>query len=171
MKISTIFTALLCGLLFVACDYESFEEESALGALEEGNAFVRLLTGNATGVAEVEVSEASTSSEVAVESRTVDDNDVTVMYDLGGTAEYGTIYTIEGASQSGGSLLIPFQVDEEVTTPAQADINITFLVDTLMAGSQTIEFTLTGATSADGTPVDVGQGPLRTNLVLTLVND
>jgi len=171
MKFTNIMAALLCGLCFVACDYESFEEESALGDLQTGNAFVRLITGGVAGTEDVVVGEESTSADVTIESSSVRGGDVTVEYSLGGTAEYGTIYTIEGASQSGGNLLIPFQESVDNTAPARADITINFMVDTLMAVDQTIELSLVSATSSDSESLDVGQGPLRQSLTINLLND
>ena len=168
MKLTSLFVALCCGLLFVACDYESLSDETALSELELTNPFVRFL-GDIGGTADVEVSEDNTSTSLTVESRVVTGEETTVEYNLGGTAEYGTIYEIEGASASGGTVSIPFQTGES-TAPASGTIDINFLVDTLMTPNQTIELTLAGA-SAGGTSVDVGQGDLRRSFTLTLVND
>ena len=168
MKLTSLFALLCCGLLFVACDYESLEDETSLAELETGNAFVRFL-GDFSGMEEVVVSEDNTTTSVTVESRVVDGNETTVNYNLGGTAEYGTIYTIEGASAAGGSIAIPFQEGDN-TAPANLDINIMFLVDTLITPGQTIELTLASA-SAGGNAVDVGQGDLRREFTITLVND
>lgn len=157
--------------MLASCDYDSFEEESALGGIQTANPFVRLLTGNAGGTVDVEVSEGSTTTDVAIESQLTTGGNTSVNYTLGGTAEYGTIYTIEGATASGGTLSIPFQEDPDNNAPAQADVTINFLVDTLVVNPQTIELTLASASSDDGSTLDVGQGSLRRTLVITLVND
>jgi|AntRauTorckE5430_2_1112549.scaffolds.fasta_scaffold00374_7 hypothetical protein len=170
MKFTKILIVALLSASFVACDYESFEEESALGNLQFGNTFVRLLTGGIDGTTDVEVSETNTSATVGVESRDESGSEVSVEYSLGGTAAYGTIYTIDGATQSGGTLTIPFQESADNTGPAQADIDITFLVDTLTTAPLTIELGLVSA-SANGAAVDVGQGVLRKDLIITLIND
>jgi len=170
MKFTKIFLAVLCGSLMFSCEWDSFEDESGLTNLENANSFVRLLTGNAAGTETVEVSQANTSTDVSIESRQTTGGEVTANYTLGGTAEYGTIYNIDGATASGGSIAIPFQTDES-TAPASGDVTINFLVDTLVAGSQTIILTLESASSDDGTTLDVGQGTLRKELILTLVND
>lgn len=157
--------------MLASCDYESFEEESALGGIQAANPFVRLLTGNAGGTTDVVVGEDDVSTTVAIESQATTGGAVSVNYTLGGTADYGTIYTIEGATESGGTLSIPFQEDPDNNAPAQADVTINFLVDTLVVNPQTIELTLASASSDDGTTLDVGQGSLRKTLVITLVND
>ena len=162
---------LLSGALLVGCDYESFEEESALVNLQQGNRFVRLdnsIVGNAL---EATVSEEDTTFSVAVANPFNSGSDVTVSYSLGGTAEYGEIYTIDGASASGGDIVLPFQENAESVQISQEDIVINFLVDTLLTAPQTIELTLTGASASGGESFDVGQGDLFGNVTITLVND
>ena len=171
MKLQHIILGLFCGLMLVACDYESFEEETALSGLQEGNPFVRLLTGGADGTAETTVSPTSTGFAVSVESQVVRDADVTVNYTLGGSAAYGTVYEIDGASAAGGSVTIPFDDGAGGTSFTSEDININFLVDTLLNGPETIVVELADATATNGVSVDAGQGPLRKSLTITLVND
>lgn len=172
MKIQHILLALLCSFALASCDYDSFEEETALSGLEDVNPFVRLLTGGAGGTSTVTVSEDTDDFVVSVESQvTVPNTDVTVTYSLGGTAEYGTIYEIEGGSAAGGTLAIPFQNESSPTAFNSEDISINFLVDSLMSESATIILTLDEVSSSNGTAVDAGQGPLRKELVITLVND
>lgn len=171
MKLHHIFTGLACSLVLLACDYESYEEESALGGLQDVAPFVRLLTGEAAGTVEAVVGESDTTFTVEVESQLVTPNDVTVEYALGGTAEYGEIYTIDGADASGGSLTIPFGDLSSTPTFPNEDVVINFLVDTLMSAPQTIVFDLVDATAENGMEVQAGQGPLRRSLTITLVND
>ena len=164
---------LLSGTLLVGCDYESFEEESALEQLEFGNPFVRLdnsIVGNAL---EATVSEDDSTFSVSVANPFNSGSDVTVSYSLGGSAEYGEIYTIEGANAGGGSIFLPFQDpdDDESVAISQDNIVINFLVDTLLTAPQTIELTLTEASASGGEAYDVGQGDLFGNVTITLVND
>ena len=172
MKYLLITALLACGV-FVGCDYESYEEERTLENLTYGNKFVRLLTGGVTGMFEFVVGEEEAPGlNVNVQNLFGDGGDVTVEYSLGGTADYGEDYIIEGASASGGTLTIPFDnADPESTAPAQAPIFIELLVDTLVNGPQTIELSLVSATNSDGETVDVGQGTLRKDLTINLVND
>ncbi|MGB3802099.1 MAG: hypothetical protein WA952_19920 [Lewinella sp.] len=173
MRIPTILSILICGFLVTGCDYESYEEELALGDLITGEKFVRFSTGGASGMSEFVISEdGDSTTNVVIQNLFPGGGDVTVDYAIGGTAEYGSIYSIEGATETGGTLVVPFQnADSTSTAPAEASFMIEFLVDTLLTAPQTIVLDLQSATSSDNTPFDVGQGSLRTTLTITLVND
>ena len=173
MNLNSLLALAVCALCFVSCDFDPYEDESALAGLETGNPYVRLLTGGATGTEEIVVSESTAASEdITVEYPFITGGDLTVQYTLGGTAEYGTIYTIEGATANGGTVTIPFDNDDpESTATPSTDITIEFVADTLVDGPQTIILKLESATSADGLTVDVGQGSIRSMLTINLLND
>jgi hypothetical protein len=154
----------------VSCDYDSFEEETALQQLEFANPFVRLQNSDVGGVRTVEVSDSGQTFTLDIVNASNVFADLTVDYSLGGSAEYGTIYTTDVGDEMGGTVDLPF--DDGSGTDARVFETITFttLVDTLLNGPQTIEVELTGVTST-GPTYDVGQGPLYRSLTITLVND
>lgn len=171
MKSLKYFTLLLGAIALVACDYESFEDESGLELLEEGIPFVRLTNSIEDNALDATLSEADTTTSVTLINPNNNGVDYTVNYTLGGSATFGEIYTVEGATASGGSIALPFDNGTDGTGFSEADIEFEFLVDTLASGSQTIELTLTDATASDGSPVNVGQGGLFQNVTITLMND
>ena len=173
MKRFNLFTLLVCTLLLVGCDYDAYEDEKALTELENGNRFVRLLTGGATGTSEFVVSETTPGSiPVVVENLFSSGEDLTVEYGLGGTAVFGEDYTIEGATASGGTVTVfDDNGDPEDTSPAAGVISIELFIDTLIDGPKTIIVELLSATSPNGDVYDVGQGDLRQSTTIDLIND
>jgi hypothetical protein len=171
MKMQYILICLISLAALSSCDYESYEEESALTGLAPTDPFVRLITGGAGGTEEAVVSPTDTTFEVEIESQLVIPADVTVDYTLGGTATYGEVYEIPGATASGGSVTIPWGDLNGVTTFPSEAVTINFLVDTLLNGPETIIIDLVSASTTDGAAVLPGQGPLRNSLTLTLEND
>ena len=173
MKLPHILILLFCTLAAVSCDYESYEEEQGLANLETGNPYVRFLTEEGASSIDVVVSEDEAGFiPVVVQYPFISGGDVTVQYNIGGTAEFGDIYTIEDATATGGTVTIPFEnASEDDVSPPNQLILIELFVDTLVGGPETIELSLESATSADGGTVDVGQGPLRRSLTINLVND
>ena len=173
MKRFNLFTLLVCAVLIISCDYESYEDEKALTELDFGNRFVRLITGGAAGSSEFVVSEATPGQiNVFVENLFSSGEDVSIDYGLGGTAVFGEDYTIEGATASGGTVLIADEnIDPEDTSPAAGVIPIELFIDTLADGPKTIIVELLSASSPDGEVYDIGQGDLRQSTTINLVND
>lgn len=78
-------------------------------------------------------------------------SNVTVNYSLGGTAIFGTDYTIEGATASGGSVIIDYSNTPNVDgLPFNTDILITALTDGIPDGDKSIIITLTSASNEQG---------------------
>lgn len=104
---------------------------------------------------------AAAGVELEVEAPTGTLSDITVNYTLGGTAEFGTDYTIDGATASGGSFVIEHRQSADPNDFQNLD-NGTFtivpLVDGVSEGDETVEVTLVSATNADGETFDVGRG-------------
>ena len=173
MKRFNLFTLLVCAVLVVSCDYDSYEDEKALTELDFGNRFVRLVTGGAAGTTEFVVSEGTPGLiPVLIENLFSTGEDVTVEYGLGGTAVFGEDYTIEGASASGGTVTVLDDNDDpENTSPATGLIAIELFVDTLESGPKTIIVELLSADSPDGEVYELGQGDLRQSTTINLVND
>ena len=57
------------------------------------------------------------------------------------------------------------------TAITTGDLVLDILPDTLVMGPKTIVVTLTDVTSEDGLTIDAGQGPLRKELIIDLIND
>lgn len=90
-------------------------------------------------------------------------SDITVDYTLGGSATFGTDYTIDDATAAGGSILLRHDNrtssgDRDVNDFAFVDINITALHDAQADADETVVITLTRATGADGTDFAIGRG-------------
>ncbi|MEN0004552.1 MAG: hypothetical protein AAF798_10420 [Bacteroidota bacterium] len=155
----------LAGSLFVACEYDSFEEEGALSGIEgtEQNPFVRLdntLQGSAS------VDEGDGTLGITVENLFPTETDVTVAYELGGTATFGEDYTIAGATATGGTIDIIW--DADAFGIALEDIVIEVIDDCAVETGETITIALTSATAANGRAYDVGQGSLHREVTVSL---
>lgn len=89
------------------------------------------------------------------------DTDVTVTYTLGGTAVFGTDYTIAGATATGGTATIIPNVEGD-GDPSTLDLDIVILDNTDVAGeddeAKTIEITLTGASDNKEDELTLGVG-------------
>ena len=92
-----------------------------------------------------------------VEVPTGSTSNVTINYSLGGTAVFGTDYTISGATSAGGSIVIvPDPGDDPADLIDNADIEVTLLTDGIGDGEKIIEITLTSATNSEG-EISVGR--------------
>lgn len=88
------------------------------------------------------------------------DSDVTVTYTLGGTAVFGTDYTIAGATAAGGTVIIVPNV-EEAGNPSTLDLDVVILDNTDISADdaepKTIEITLTGASDTKESELTLGE--------------
>ncbi|CAH0999873.1 hypothetical protein LEM8419_01143 [Neolewinella maritima] len=173
MKRFNIILLAVCALFVASCDYDTYEDENAVTQLENGEKFVRILTGGADGEQTVTVSETTPGLiPVEVENLFAFGEDVTVEYGLGGSAAFGADYTVEGASASGGTVVVNAENDDaEDNSPSTGVIEIELFVDTLVNGPETIIVELLSAATPSNTTINVGQGSLRKTLTINLVND
>lgn len=85
-------------------------------------------------------------------------SNVTVDYSFSGTAVYGTDFTVDGASASGGTLQIVLTTTpNQDGQPVNGDITVNFLTDDIVDGDKTLVIALTNASNAEGT-LAVGRG-------------
>lgn len=98
----------------------------------------------------------STTLNVEIPTGTV--SDVTVNFTFGGTAVYGTDFTVPGGSSAGGNVVItPAPGDDPTDVIDNADFTVSFLTDDTQDGNKTLVITLTSASNAEG-EINVGRG-------------
>jgi len=152
-----IFNLLFIALLLIGCDEYNYLEDQGL-ELDELPGYVAFnAPGASVNLDDEEVTEADGSVALSVEVPTGSLSDVTVNYEISGSAVFGTDFTIEGASAAGGSVVIvldPFNF----TDFQNADIDITLLTDDVEDGEKTLTLTLVSAQNADGVTFAVGRG-------------
>ena len=155
MKLYNLIIAAVFALVIVSCGNEY--DTSEYFDLEELPGYVAFdADGNNATLAPYTATEDGGSVGVTVENPTGTLSDITVNYSLGGSAVYGTDYTIDGASASGGTLVISSNRGSVAET-FRADINVTLLTDDAVDGEKVIEITLTSASNAEG-ELAVGRG-------------
>lgn len=94
--------------------------------------------------------------------------DVAVAYALGGTAVYGTDYTIEGATAgAGGTITIPYE--PEANRNDRQDVEINVINNEITDGEKTIILTLESAETASGKEVRIGKGTTEELVAKTIV--
>ena len=166
----TIFFVAIALIVLSACT-EDFDYDERGFELQELPAYVAFNSaGTSVSLAPIEASEDDEDpAELSVEVPGGTLSDVTVNYTFGGNAVFGEDFTIEGATSSGGSVviettLVPNLNDE----PLDATIEVVLLSDGVQDGDKTLEITLTSASNAEG-ELAVGRGgteALRTATVI-----
>ncbi len=157
--INKLFIFLLAVAALASCEYDSYSEEAALSGIETQDPFVRFDNSLTGGVAVEEDTMAVVETSIRVEFTFPIETDVTIDYSLKGTATFGEDYEIDGATAQGGSITISH--DPAALAISSAQLVISVLPDMIAEGGETIEIELTGATAADNTTLNVGQGPLH----------
>ncbi|MCB0597353.1 MAG: hypothetical protein H6557_05985 [Lewinellaceae bacterium] len=112
--------------------------------------------GNSAILDDVMVTEDEGTATVTIECPTGTLSDITVDYDFGGNAVFGTDFNVAGASASGGTITVR-QKDFDVVNRSNADLEIELLTDGVADGTKTLTITLVSASNADG-PLAVGRG-------------
>ena len=155
MKLYKLIMIAFVAVMVVSCstDYDVNEYFD----LEELPGYVAFdASGNNATVADQSITEDGGSVGVIVENPTGTESDITVTYSLSGDAEFGVDYTIDGASASGGTVVISSDRGNVAET-YRATITVTALTDDVVDGDKTLTLTLTGASNAAG-EVAVGRG-------------
>ena len=155
MKISYLFILLALVIGLSSCDpdysvdqYFDLEELPGYVAFDaDGNNAVR---------DDVETAEDGGTASLVIENPTGTLTDISVSYSLSGSAVYGTDYTIDGATSSGGSLTIPAD-GGAVNQTIRASLVINLLTDSVADGEKIVTVTLTEASNAEGS-LAVGRG-------------
>ncbi len=155
MKLYNLIIILVCALFIVSCGNEY--DTTEFFDLEELPGYVAFDTdGNNAVIPDATVTEDEGSTTLTVENPTGTMSDITVNYTLAGSAVFGVDYEIDGASASGGSIVISSERGN-VNETFRTDINITLLTDDDVDGEKTIVVTLASASNATG-DVAVGRG-------------
>ena len=162
-----LFCLMVFGVLAMpSCTYDSFEEESILGEIPNSSeaAFVRF----DNSVSTVDATELDGSASVRVEFIFPIETDVTVNYTYSGTAVEGTDFTIDGGSGGSGSITVAH--DAASLTSNSADLTLNLLTDDTIDGMKDLTVTLTSASAADGTPINVGQAGMFTEVTFVIAD-
>lgn len=153
--------------VLASCTEEYNLEDNGLGVEELPGYVAFSAPGVSTSLAPEETSEDAGTVSLNVEIPTISPTDVTVNYSLGGSAIYGTDYTIDGATSSGGLVVIPRSTGINLDgLPDNADIEISLLTDDLVDGLKTIEVILESAANTEG---DIAVGRAGTDLLKTAI--
>ncbi|MCO6489692.1 MAG: hypothetical protein J5I98_14850 [Phaeodactylibacter sp.] len=149
------FMLLFVAALLTACgnDYEVSEYFD----LEELPGYVAFdAPGNSAILDDIIVTEADGSATVTIECPTGTLSDITVDYEFGGDAVFGTDFNVAGATASGGTITVG-QKTWDVVNRSNADLEIELLTDGTADGTKTLTVTLVSASNAEG-PLAVGRG-------------
>lgn len=106
----------------------------------------------------LDAKEGDTAIEFNVEIPTGTESDVTINFEFGGTAVFGTDFTCDGCTSAGGSVvLVPDDGGGTANIIDNVDILVDFPLDNVQDGDKTLTVTLVSASNAQG-PVNVGRG-------------
>ncbi|MEP5612944.1 MAG: hypothetical protein ABJP45_11875 [Cyclobacteriaceae bacterium] len=162
---------LLIAMLVVSACTEDFDLTEQYGSVEELPAYVAFNPDGTNAVIDDEdVEETDGTVTFSIENPTGTESDITVNYDLSGTAVFGTDFTITGATATGGSIVIPHKqsaTPDDFQNFDNVDLDVTLLTDAITDGTKTLNITLTSASNAAGN-IAVGRGgtdALRTAIV------
>ena len=155
-----IYILFIVFLTLNACsdDYQLSDQGVELELLPKYVAFA--VNGAGKTIAPINLNENSgtTGTRVNIEVPSGTLSDITVNYSLSGTAVFGIDYTINGATVSGGSVVIQKKTTPNLDgLPDNVSVPIIILKDNTKDGAKTIIVTLTSATSPEGSIV-VGRG-------------
>ena len=148
MLLFFIFLLSSCGNEYDINEYFDLEELPGYVAFDA--------PGNSAILDDVMVTEDEGTATVTIECPTGTLSDITVDYDFGGNAVFGTDFNVAGASASGGTITVR-QKDFDVVNRSNADLEIELLTDGVADGTKTLTITLVSASNADG-PLAVGRG-------------
>ncbi len=155
MKIYKLFILFAFALTITSCDPDYAVEDYF--DLQELPGYVAFdADGNNATMDDVSTTEDGGSVDFVIENPTGTKSDITVNYSLSGSAVYGTDYTIDGASASGGSVTIRPN-SGAVNETNRTTLTVTLLTDGVVDGEKTISILLTDASNAEGN-VAVGRG-------------
>ncbi|MDF1695622.1 MAG: hypothetical protein P1U56_07330 [Saprospiraceae bacterium] len=154
MKLYNLIIALVCTLFIVSCgnEYDTTEYFD----LEELPGYVAFDADGNTINPDRSVAEDAGAFNVFVEHPTDLTSDATANYTISGDAVWGVDYTIEGATEAGGSVVISSDRGNFAETYRGAVV-VTALADGEVDGNKTLTLTLTNASNSSG-DIAVGRG-------------
>ena len=150
-----LFVALLI-IGLIGCDEYDLADQGI--DLEELPGYVAFdAPGEEAFLDDEEVTEEDGSVSLRIEVPTGSLTDIAVSYTFSGSAVFGTDFTVDGASASGGSITIEIDESEFIDTDG-VDLEVTLLTDDVADGEKTLTVTLESAQSTDGLSFPVGRG-------------
>ncbi len=166
-----IYIVLASVIFLTGCseDFELNDNDQGLNVeLLEGEYVAFDASGANTTVPAIDAKEGDTGVALNVEIPTGTETDVTINFEFGGTAIFGTDFTCAGCTSAGGSVVIvPDPGDDPADEIDNTDILIDLLTDQNQDGNKTLTVTLVSASNGQGS-VNVGRGGtdlLRTQTV------
>jgi hypothetical protein len=150
---------ILSAVLFINCTEEYDLTNRGLN-VEELPGYVAFNADGANiNLPDVETDENGEDVELNIEIPTGNLSNITVVYNLSGTAVFDTDYTIKGASSSGGQITIEHRqsTDPEDAEADNADLVIELLQDNITDGEKIITVTLISASNEEG-EISIGRG-------------
>ena len=154
MKINIFLYALLAVFL-TSCGNEYILEDNF--DLEELPGYVAFdAPGNDAILPDVETDESAGSVDLTIETPTGTTSDITINYEISGSAVQGVDYTIDGVSGNTGSIILVHKPDDFINRD-RVDLVVNILTDDVVDDTKTLTITLTGANNAEGA-VAVGRG-------------
>lgn len=142
-------------LLYSCEDFDLADNDIALQDLPGYVAFNG--SGESATIDDVNVAEGDPDVSFNIEVPTGTLSDITVDFSFGGTAVFGTDFSVANSSAGGGSITLPHN-PSDVEDFDNVDLVISILTDGVADGDKTLTITLTGATGDDGTVFAVGRG-------------
>lgn len=146
----------IASVTMYSCD--DFELADSDIALQELPGYVAF-NGSGEDATLADIGSAEDEGDVAIniEVPTGTLSDINVDFSFGGTAVFGTDFTVSNSSASGGSIVLAHN-PSDVEDYDNVDIVATMLTDGVADGDKTLTITLTGASGTDGTVFAVGRG-------------
>lgn len=147
----------VASVLMYSCqgDFDLADSDIALQDLPGYVAFNG--SGEAATIDDENVAEGDPDVSFNIEAPTGTLSDITVDFEFGGTAVFGSDFSVANSSASGGSITLPHNPND-VEDFDNVDLVISILTDGVTDGDKTLTITLTGATGNDGTVFAVGRG-------------
>jgi len=156
-KLVYILSVFAVGIFTFSCEDYDFEEDQGFN-LEQLPKYVAFNgDGNTVTLDTFDIDEEDDEIEISIEAPTFVRSALTVTYSLSGSAVFGTDYTIEGATASGGTITLdpePANIQDFVN----GDLMFTPLTDNVVDGEKMVTITLESAVDADGEVFAVGRG-------------
>ena len=156
MKILNKLTLFVFVALLSACgsDYDPAD----VATLQELPGYVAFdAQGTSINAESVTVGETAGSASVTIENPTGTLSDITITYQLSGTAVEGVDYTIDGVNGTSGTIVLQENNDGDIQNNNNVDLVVNILDDDDVDGQKTLTITLVSASNAEGT-VAVGRG-------------
>ncbi|MFS4454987.1 hypothetical protein [Maribacter sp. 2304DJ31-5] len=152
------YIACLITLILIGCDNDLDFDDRGFDFQELPNYVAFNPAGTRATFPPIDTDEEEGSEDVSIEIPGGTLSDVTVNYTFGGSAIFGTDFTVDGATSAGGTLVIALTtVPNQDGLPVNGDIVVNLLEDGVIDGDKTLTITIVSASNADG-ELPIGRG-------------